>query len=119
MGKWVTVVTNPLGLAGFALFLVFSTLGRLTKRKRFLWASPAAFVLALIALVGGLYLSYRRISSSSSSVTPPNTQQIGTIQQQNQGSKDVNVGGVQGNVTVDIDSESHDKKSAETPEKKK
>lgn len=57
MDKWIDVVTDPLGLVGFALFLVFTFLARHNTRTndpvRLIFAS-----LAVVAVIGGLALSW-------------------------------------------------------------
>jgi hypothetical protein len=58
---WTKIVTEPLGLAGFALFLIFIVLGLSRKKspKKKSLSSPSLFVIvAFTALVGGLLLSY-------------------------------------------------------------
>jgi hypothetical protein len=97
MGSWEKVVTHPLGLAGFALFLFFSFVGKARQKKRPAWHAPAAFAMAATALAGGLLLSYLQ---SSSKPTPTSNQRIGQIKQDAGGGSGSNVAGVQGNVTV-------------------
>jgi len=57
--KWIDVVTNPLGLAGFALFLVFLIVSRFAPKGELRWLAPAFVTLALIALLGGIGLTWR------------------------------------------------------------
>jgi hypothetical protein len=102
MGNWIRVVTQPLGLAGFALFLMFTFIGRQRKKTpRAQWAFYAA---ACVALVGGLTVAYRQGSGQTNA---PKTQQmqIGNIQQNSTGNQTVNAAGVQGNVSTDPSSE--------------
>ena len=61
MKDWVEVVTNPLGLAGFALFVVFGLLARRGAAGGNRWLAPAAVAMAFVALVGGLVLAYRQL----------------------------------------------------------
>ncbi|MBS4098976.1 MAG: hypothetical protein KGZ83_19325 [Sulfuricella sp.] len=63
---FVTVVTQPLGLAGFALSLVFGALS-FKKSNMPNWWPKAAMALAAIALLGGLGLAYRQAAP----VAPP------------------------------------------------
>ena len=84
MNEWTKVVTEPLGLAGFALFLVFGYLAKAKKdderrwlslvaialagRHRSRWSpslSLVAIALAVIALLGGLSLAYFQPSRSA------------------------------------------------------
>jgi hypothetical protein len=99
IAPWIKVVTDPLGLAAFALFLVFTFLGRNRRSKRPTWLSPVAFGLAAVALVGGLVLAYR--TKESSGQHPP-SQTISSIQQSAIGSANSNVAGVTGNVSVRV-----------------
>jgi hypothetical protein len=62
MSKWIDVITNPLGLAGFALFLAFTYLAT-RKRKTDEKTTMMLGGLALVALVGGLALAYRSTSN--------------------------------------------------------
>jgi hypothetical protein len=93
IAPWMKVVTDPLGLAAFALFLVFTVLGRNRRSKRPTWLSPVAFGLAAVALVGGLVLAYR--AKESSGQHPP-SQTISSIQQSAVGSANSNLAGVVG-----------------------
>jgi hypothetical protein len=67
MGKdmelWVRVVTQPLGLAGFGLFLLFWFIARAKKNKERVWFSRLAAGAVIFALVGGLFLAYVRTGS--------------------------------------------------------
>ena len=86
-------VTHPLGLAAFALFLVFTFLGRTRQFKRPTWLSPVAFVMAAAALVGGLILAYRAKTSNDQHAP---SQTISAIHQSAVGSANSNVAGVVG-----------------------
>ncbi len=65
MQEWTKVVTEPLGLAGFALFLVFGVLARIKRDDERRWLGPLAMAMAVVALTGGLALAYLK--------TPPQT----------------------------------------------
>lgn len=99
IAPWTKIVTHPLGLAAFALFLVFTFLGGNRRSKQPRWLSPVAFGLAGIALVGGLILAYR---ANESSHQHPSSQTIGSIQQSAVGSVNSNVAGVTGDVSVRV-----------------
>jgi hypothetical protein len=99
MTSWIKVVTHPLGLTGFALFLVFSFLGRNRQREKPNWLTPSAFAMALIALIGGLSLAYQQNTRPTATSSG---QQIGKIQQNSSGSSTLNAAGVQGNVSQSI-----------------
>ena len=112
------MVTDPLGLAGFALALVFgaaSTVIAQKHRRGTRWIVPAGFALAAVCVLGGLFIAYQRVSTvkneqnktleSTTAPTPPNiptaptsTQQIDKVEQ-NVGTGTA-VSGVQGNVTI-------------------
>lgn len=64
---FTSVITHPLGFAGFALFLVFSWLSRVGNHPP-PWWPPAAVAMAVFALIGGLMLAYLQ------SGTPPTAQ---------------------------------------------
>lgn len=99
IASWIKVVTHPLGLAGFAIFLVFTFLGSTRRSKRPKWLSPVAFGLAAVALVGGLTLAFR---ANEPSGQHPSSQTISSIQQSATGSANSNVAGVTGNVSVRV-----------------
>jgi hypothetical protein len=98
MREWTSVVTHPLGLVGFALFLVFSVLS--WKRRRTPdWVMACFILLAAVVLVGGLTLAYRNQpeahSGKSEQRMPP-----AQVHQETHGSQSPAVHGVQGNVTI-------------------
>jgi hypothetical protein len=100
MAPWTKVVTHPLGLAAFALFLVFVFLGSKRRSKRPAWLSTVAFGLSAVALFGGLTLAYR--ANESSGEHPP-SQIMPSIRQTAIGSANSNVAGVTGgNVSVRV-----------------
>lgn len=67
---WTKVVTQPAGLAGYALSLVFGYVAKATKSQQRPWLAPAAFVLAAVALFGGLFLSYRSTAKTATAAPP-------------------------------------------------
>ena len=71
--KWFDVITHPLGLAGFALFLVFFILSKKATTQERRWLIPVFTGLAFIALIGGLALSWsQRETHPLNSPKPPN-----------------------------------------------
>jgi hypothetical protein len=58
MHDWAKVVVQPLGLAGFALFLVFGSIARAKSGDQRRWLAPVAVAMACFALIGGLALAY-------------------------------------------------------------
>jgi hypothetical protein len=96
MDAWIKVVTSPLGLVGFALFLVFSFLG--TRKKKPAWFPIGAYGMAVLALMGRILIAYLHETQSKGDTAE---QHIGTIQQGQSGTG-ANTAGVQGNVTTTI-----------------
>ena len=71
---WMKVITNPLGIAGFALALVFGVVSRVVVqkgRKNTQWIVPAAYALAAACVLGGLALAYHRESIARSARPEP------------------------------------------------
>jgi hypothetical protein len=113
--EWVKVLTQPLGLAGFALFLIFQLLGRKLKAYERRWAFVAMVAMSVICLLGGLGLAYRHEQKQ---------EKIEQVQQQSSGAGSPNVQGVQGDVNITIDQskagtgEQKNEKKGKSPEKK-
>jgi hypothetical protein len=104
------VVTHPLGLAGFVLFLVFGYLARSKRRDEHRWLAPVALTLAAAALIGGLFLAYVQVPKplppSVQVNKPPAPVQQQTnkqVKQTSSGQGSPNVQGVQGDVTITVD----------------
>ncbi|MET0166594.1 MAG: hypothetical protein ABW318_16510 [Vicinamibacterales bacterium] len=108
---WTRVVTDPVGLSGFALALGFGVLSRLlaaqARRISARWVTAGAFGLALICVIGGLTLAYQRQSSATATAhqaaTPSQPQpdvsmSIGKIEQRVESGSAV--AGVRGDVIV-------------------
>lgn len=64
MDKWITVVKYPLGLTGFALFVVLILLTRRQTETQPVWVRASFIVMAFIALLGGLWLEHDRNRTS-------------------------------------------------------
>ena len=125
MSDWTKVVTHPLGLAGFALFLVFGYLARAKQNAERRWLSPAALALAVIALAGGLLIAYKQIPKPSPQpiqtiqIQPPAKQQTsGNVQQTSTGEGSPNLQGVQGDVTITVDQSTGKTQTKKAPAKK-
>jgi hypothetical protein len=125
MSEWTKVVTHPLGLAGFVLFLVFGYLAKTKRRDERRWLSPVAFAIAAVALIGGLVLAYVEVSKpvppsvqTSKPQAPTQQQTNQQIQQTSTGAGSPNVQGVQGDVTITVD-QSKGKTEAQKPAEKK
>lgn len=121
MAEWTKVVTDPLGLAGFALFLVFGLLAQLKRREERQWVARLAAVMAVVTLAGGMVLAYfkaahlQAVSPPQSSSAPVHSQQqTNQVQQTTTGPGSPAVQGVQGNVTITID-QSSGKTVSKTP----
>ena len=106
MSDWTKVVTNPLGLAGFALFLVFAYL-RVRGPKERRWLAPIAAFLAIAALTGGLVLAYLQLpkpvltpAKTNKQTQPP---QPCAAQQNSTGEGSPNIQCVQDDVTISVD----------------
>ena len=112
MADWSKVVTEPLGLAGFALFLVFGVLARAKRNDERRWLGPLASAMAVVALVGGLTLAYLKTSRIVAAQPPPAVP-VATQKQTNSEVKQTTTGpgspavqGVQGDVTITVDQSS-------------
>lgn len=104
MNAWVKVVTHPLGLAAFALFIgwrVFSAVAKRKQARELAWIAKGIFVMACIALLGGLVVAYGQAKRDGpSKPATVNQQQIDQINQQSSGNGAVNATGVQGSITT-------------------
>jgi hypothetical protein len=125
MSEWAKVVTQPLGLAGFALFLVFGYLARAKRNDERRWLSPTAVALALVVLAGGLLIAYKQVPKplpqpvQTTPLPPPAQQQTNSdVQQKSTGAGSPNVQGVQGDITITVDQSSDKTKTKKAPEKK-
>jgi hypothetical protein len=114
MSDWTRVVTDPLGLAGFALFLLFGTLGQMKRTSERQWVFPVAYTMAVIALLGGLMLAYQRARPQVENGPPhaiatphqeerPSTEINNHVDQKTTGRGSPAVQGVRGDVTITID----------------
>jgi hypothetical protein len=110
MSTWTQVVTHPLGLAGFVLFLIFGYLARSKRQDEHRWLAPVAFAIAAGALIGGLFLAYVQVPkpvppsvqiSQPPAAAPQQTNQ--QVQQTSTGNGSPNLQGVQGDVTITVD----------------
>src|SRR5215472_5764380 len=106
MQDWTKVVTEPLGLAGFALFLVFGVLARLKAKDERRWLAPVASAMAFLALAGGLVLAYFKAALAPQPAVknqPAPAQTNANVQQTTTGKGSPIVQGVQGDVTITVD----------------
>ena len=121
MQDWTKVVTEPLGLAGFALFLVFGVLSRIKRQKELRWMGPVASGMAILALAGGLTLAFLKSSRPSAASPPPAAAaqpiQKNQVEQTTTGPGSPIVQGVQGDVTITVDQSSGTEKKTSAPKK--
>lgn len=99
MNEWTKIVTNPLGLAGFALFVVLLLVrSKVTRTDKSLFGR-ALIVMAIIALVGGIGLAYLQRSTPAAK---PQLQEPSpnVIHQSTKGSRSPAVANVDGDVTI-------------------
>jgi hypothetical protein len=124
---WTKIVTHPLGLAAFALALIFGVAGVRLQGRQGPWFLPAALIIAAIALIGCFYLANRQIDAdrevahpaapASTQPSKRNTQPSlaaddnkssrpsapATVHQETRGAGSPTIQGVQGDVTITID----------------
>lgn len=120
MSEWIKVVTHPLGLAGFVLFLVFGALGKIKSKDERRWLAPAAFGLAAVCLLGCVLLAYQQTSAQQTSGPGPGgtpqqatkslaqsaTADCALVSQSSTGAGSPNVNCVNGSVTINVDQSS-------------
>ena len=100
MDKWIDVVTQPLGLAGFALFLVFAVF---TGRRGGPANDPLRWLLAavaVVALAGGLSLSYLQMPKPTAEGAAPETPS--SVNQTTGGTGSPAIANVKGNVSIGV-----------------
>lgn len=113
MTEWTKVITHPLGLAGFALFILFLSLTKKTVYRQPRWLKVIFATMAFIALIGGLYLAYERNrpeistgqivnTSGSSKEAEPGAEPV-RIEQTTKGPNSPAVAGVKGDVKITIE----------------
>ena len=126
MTAWTEVVTHPLGLAGFALFLVFAFLAKIKRRDERRWLIPFSLAMAMIALLAGLALAYWQsrepgtpVGVQPSAATPSPIQPQPSIQQETHGDASPAVADVEGNVTITITPPDKQKREEKKDEKEK
>lgn len=118
MSEWTKVVTNPWGLAGFALFVVFKYLAKAKSSDERSWIAPVAVSLAATALIGGLAIAYVQVRKAAQQFAPARQQSNQQVPQTSSGEGSPNVQGVQGDVTITVDQSSGKTETKKPPEKK-
>lgn len=124
MNEWAKVVTNPLGLAGFALFLIFGLIAKVKRSDEKRWITRVAACMAIAALAGGVAIAciqaFRPTPSAaiSNSPAPGAKQTCEATDQKSLGAGSPNVNCVQGNVTITVDQNTGDSGVKNSPRKK-
>lgn len=116
--NWTKVLTHPLGLGGYALFLLFGLLARIKRKEERRWILPSALAAAGVALLGGIGLAYHDINQQGrQTMAAPVPAPQPVLQQMNErdsqrsaGTKSPNVQGVQGDVTINYGTTSETQK---------
>ena len=124
---WTKIVTHPLGLAAFALALIFGVAGVKLQDRQRPWFLPAAIIIAVIVMICCFFLANRQIVAekelaqpqTSTSESPQNSHNrpsstshepaeaqhpaSATVHQETHGSGSPAIQGVQGDVTINVD----------------
>lgn len=109
MQDWSKVVTDPLGLVGFTLFLLFGALARIKRNAERRWVVPVALGVAVLALAGGLTLAFLKDTQPARVLqvpapAPANPGQVNQqVDQKTTGAGSPAVQGVKGDVTITVD----------------
>lgn len=91
--KWWAILTQPLGVTGLALALVFGVLGVKLKDREKPWFLPVSIGLAAICIIGGLFLADKQIKNESNKVQR-------TIIQSTSGANSPAIQGNRNNITI-------------------
>jgi disulfide bond formation protein DsbB len=122
MTQWTKVVTHPLGLTGFALFLAFCLIAR-QKRRAKPWVVPVFLSMAFVALIGGLSVAYFQAKTqpipTPASAKPNAAGPQIRIEQKTGGSQSPAVAGVKGDVSINATQTTDKKDGGKTPTKTK
>jgi hypothetical protein len=100
MVAWEKVVTQPLGLTGYALTVLFWILRLEAKGKGHVLISRLCLIAAFVVLFGGFGLAYLQTTRSASASS---NSQTNSFQQTTTGAGSPAVQGVQGDVHVTVD----------------
>lgn len=124
VNEWAKVVTNPLGLAGFALFLVFGLIAKVKRSDEKRWIARVAICMAIAALLGGIAIAWIQShgpapTAATSRPAAPSAKQIcEAADQKSAGPGSSNVNCVQGNVTITVDQSTRSDGAKNSPGKK-
>jgi hypothetical protein len=99
VNDWSKAVIHPLGLAGFALFLVFGLMGKFGVQSSPSWLLPVCIAMAVLALFGGLLIA-RTGQLNKKPPSPSPTTETYDIRQDTRGSESPAIAGPKGSVTI-------------------
>jgi hypothetical protein len=91
------IVTHPLGLAGYALALVFGLIAKFGPSEDWPWLPPVAVGLALLCIIGGLILASRQAGAKTSPKSSPGKP---AVEQESKGDQSPNVANSTGAVNI-------------------
>ena len=94
------IVTHPLGLAGYAMALVFGLVAKFCPENQLPWLLPVAVTMALICAMGGLLLANRQINAKTSVPHLPGT----AGSQTSSGDQSPNIANTTGSVHIEYGS---------------
>jgi hypothetical protein len=123
--NWDKALTDPIGLAGFALSLLFGVVTVVVKQRKpsSAWIIPTGFILATVCILGGLGLAWQRqIYSSPRPLTPsaapatPATQKMDLHDIHQKTNCGPAVAGVQGDVTINSNSSGNSQNCKQAPQ---
>jgi hypothetical protein len=69
--EWTKVLTHPLGLTGYVLFLLFGFLSRVKRKGERRWILPITLAAAGVALLGGIGLAYWEVTHQERAAVGP------------------------------------------------
>jgi len=102
MDKWVQVVTTPLGLIAFALFMVFSALAKIRgPKERRVFIVLAALTLVTTVSVAAWLALQPTPAGPTPSETAPSPAPNSSIYQSTKGNNSPAISNVGGSVTID------------------
>jgi cytoskeletal protein RodZ len=113
--EWMKVIIHPLGLAGFALFVVFLLLTKRNSSRQPGWSKVLFIVMAFVTLVGALFLAHEQIPRQTPVPSESTTEKRSSVGEKTQsdasavkteqitkGAASPAVAGVEGDVTITI-----------------
>jgi hypothetical protein len=102
--EWTKILTHPLGLVGFVLFLVFGLIAKIKSRDEKRWLFGALLGMSGVALLGGLCLAYVELNHQAATAAQPVPSSTPVqVVQKSSGAASPNVQDVKGNVAITVD----------------